>query len=271
MKQSQDHSFSRSMENESNQLRISILPAPAQGHMIPMIDIAKAFAIRGAKITIITSPAFAAIFLKQIERANQLGLEFHVQTVKFPSTEVGMPDDWENTDAVAYNQNLPKFAVALSLLRELVLHILEKRRPDCLVTYFYFAWATDIAARLKIPRLAFGDVITRHQPQKGVSCDSETFLMPHLPGDIGAFGWAFRKPIQAPKPFHPKLTRNQLPPHSRQEVGTDLSKLQREAFESEAKGFGTNFNSFYELEKDYANYYKNVLGRNVKMNKKNEH
>ncbi|KAK3413067.1 hypothetical protein EUGRSUZ_E02950 [Eucalyptus grandis] len=240
------------METESNRLHISFLPLPAQGHMIPMIDIAKAFATRGAKITVITSPAFAAIFSKQIERANQLGLEFHVQTVKFPSTEVGMPEGWENTDATAYSQNLPKFAEALSLLREPVLHILEKHRPDCLVTDFFFAWATDVAARLKIPRLVFGgtsiiavcaeEVIARHQPHKGVSCDSETFLMPHLPGDI-------------------KLTRNQLAEHIRRPVENDFTKHAGEAFEAEVKSFGSIFNSFYELEKDYADYYRNFLGR----------
>ncbi|XP_010028419.2 scopoletin glucosyltransferase [Eucalyptus grandis] len=163
-----------------------------------------------------------------------------------------MPEGWENTDAVGYSQNLPKFSEALSLLREPVLHILEKHKPDCLVTDFLFSWAADVAARLKIPRLAFGgtsiiavcagEVIARHRPHKGVSCDSETFLLPHLPGDI-------------------KLTRNQLPPHSRQEVQTDFSKLAREAFASEAKSFGSIFNSFYELEKDYADFYRNVLGR----------
>ncbi|KAK3412341.1 hypothetical protein EUGRSUZ_I01120 [Eucalyptus grandis] len=240
------------METESNRLHISFLPLPAQGHMIPMIDIAKAFATRGAKITVITSPAFAAIFSKQIERANQLGLEFHVQTVKFPSTEVGMPEGWENTDATAYSQNQPKFGEALSLLREPVLRILEKHRTDCLVTDFFFAWATDVAARLKIPRLVFGgtsiiavcaeEVIARHQPHKGVSCDSETFLVPHLPGDI-------------------KLTRNQLPEHLRLLVENDFFKHAGEALESELKSFGSIFNSFYELEKDYADYYRNVLGR----------
>ncbi|KAI6701356.1 hypothetical protein NL676_015680 [Syzygium grande] len=218
--------------------------------MIPMMDIAKKFATRGAKITIITCPPYATLFSKQIERVNQLGLEFQIQTVKFPSAEVGMPEGWESTDAVTVSQNQHRFAKGLSLLREPVLHILEEHRPDCLVADFFFAWATDVAARLKIPRLTFGgesiiavcarEVIDLYQPHKGVSSDSETFLVPHLPGEM-------------------KLTRNQLADHVRK-VETDV--LSRgEASEAELKSYGSIFNSFFELEKDYADYYRNVLGR----------
>ncbi|KAI6701360.1 hypothetical protein NL676_015684 [Syzygium grande] len=132
----------------------------AQGHMIPMMDIAKTFATRGAKVTIIATPPYATLFSKRIERIHQLGLEFNIETVKFPSSEVGLPEGWENPDAITRSQNqvelLDKFRKTLSLLREPILHILEDHRPDCLVADLFFPWATDVAAQLKIPRSVSG-------------------------------------------------------------------------------------------------------------------
>ncbi|KAL3722353.1 hypothetical protein ACJRO7_034689 [Eucalyptus globulus] len=239
------------MENESNRLHIFFLPLVLQGHMIPMMDMAKTFATSGAKVTIVTTPICSTLFSRQIERVHQLGLDFNIQTVK-----LGLPEDWENLDAVTWSQNqvelLDRFWKALSLLREPVLHILEEHRPDCLIADLFFPWATDVAAQLKIPRLAFGGtsffamctmrVIALHQPHKRVSSESETFIVPHLPGEI-------------------KLTKTQLPEYLRQELDTDFSNLAKEIVESELKGYGSIFNSFYELEKDYADYYRNVLGR----------
>ncbi|KAI3413106.1 Glycosyltransferase [Psidium guajava] len=244
------------MENESDRLRIFLLPLMAQGHMIPMMDIAKAFAARGAKVTVITTPLYATLFSKQIERISQLGLAIDIRTVKFPSSEVGLPEGWENPEAIIRSQNptelLGKFWKAVSLLREPMSRILEEHRPDCIAADLFFPWAADVAARLEIPRLVFGGmgffgmcaagVMGLYRPQERVSSDSETFLVPHLPGEI-------------------KLTRTQLPEFLIQEVETDLSKLIREAVESEPKNYGNIFNSFYELEKDYADYYRNVLGR----------
>ncbi|KAL3722336.1 hypothetical protein ACJRO7_034674 [Eucalyptus globulus] len=201
--------------------------------MIPMMDMAKTFATSGAKVTIVTTPICSTLFSRQIERVHQLGLDFNIQTVK-----LGLPEDWENLDAVTWSQSqvelLDRFWKALSLLREPVLHILEEHRPDCLIADLFFPWATDVAAQLKIPRLAFGG--------------TKTFIVPHLPGEI-------------------TLTKTQLPEYLRQELDTDFSKLAKEIVESELKGYGSIFNSFYELEKDYADYYRNFYNM-VKESKK---
>ncbi|KAF8010634.1 hypothetical protein BT93_J1319 [Corymbia citriodora subsp. variegata] len=216
------------MENERNPLHIFFLPLVLQGHMIPMMDMAKTFATRGAKVTIVTTPICATLCSKQIKRVHQLGLEFNIQTIKLPLIDIGLPEGWENMDAVTWSQNqadfLRKFWKALTLLQEPVLHILEEHRPDSLVVDLFFPWATDVAAQLKIPRLAFGGTT------------------PHLRGEI-------------------KLTRTQLPEYLRQEEETDFSKLAKEIVKSELKSYGNNFYSFCELEKDYADYYRNVLGK----------
>ncbi|GLT60420.1 hypothetical protein SLA2020_331870 [Shorea laevis] len=50
-------------------LHMFFLPFMAQGHMIPLVDIAKPFATRGMKSTIITTPLNAPLFSKTIERS----------------------------------------------------------------------------------------------------------------------------------------------------------------------------------------------------------
>ncbi|MCD9645077.1 hypothetical protein HAX54_033752 [Datura stramonium] len=50
-----------------------------------------------------------------------------------------------------------------------------------------------------------------------------------------------------------------LAPYDRKE--TEVTKLIEQVKESERRSFGVVVNSFYELEPDYADYYRKVLGR----------
>ena len=81
-----------------------------------------------------------------------------------------------------------------------------------------------------------------YEPYKKVSSDFETFVIPNFPGEI-------------------KFTRMQLPDLTRQEVETGFSKLFKEVMESELRSYGVVVNNFYELESDYAEHYKKVIGR----------
>ena len=79
---------------------------------------------------------------------------------------------------------------------------------------------------------------------KKVDFDSEPFVIPNLPDEV-------------------KLTRRQLPPYVlRQNAQLESSKLYKEGKKySELRCFGIIVNSFYELERDYADHYRRVLGR----------
>ena len=81
----------------------------------------------------------------------------------------------------------------------------------------------------------------QYEPYKKASFDSETFVIPNFPGEI-------------------KLIRNQLPHFTQQEVETDFTKLLKEAAELELRSYGF-VESFYDLEPDYADHYRKVLGR----------
>ncbi|KAJ4716279.1 Glycosyltransferase [Melia azedarach] len=188
------------MESEIRQLHIFFFPFPAHGHMIPTADMAKLFGTHGVKTTLITTPANAPLFSKSVQRANELGIQIDIKIIKYPSVE------------------------GISMLQESLELRLREYKPECLVAYMLFPWATDSAHKFGIPRFVFhgtsffavcaGTCVALYQPHKKVSSDSEPFVIPNLPGDI-------------------KLTRNQLADFVKQDVGeTSFIKLFEAAAES---------------------------------------
>ncbi|KAF9675886.1 hypothetical protein SADUNF_Sadunf09G0080000 [Salix dunnii] len=238
------------------QVHIFFFPFMAHGHMIPSADMARLFASRGVKTTIITTPLNAPFFSKTIQKTKDLGFDIDIQTIQFPAAEAGLPEGCENTDAFITNENAgemtKKFFIAAALLQEPFEKVLQERHPDCIVADMFFPWATDAAAKFGIPRLVFhgtsnfalcaGECVRLYEPHKKVSSDSEPFVVPSLPGDI-------------------KLTRKQLPAFVRDTVENDFTKLVKASKESELRSFGVVVNSFYELEPAYADHYRKVLGR----------
>ncbi|KAJ6965151.1 scopoletin glucosyltransferase-like [Populus alba x Populus x berolinensis] len=224
--------------------------------MIPSVDMAKLFASRGIKTTIITTPLNAPLFSKTIQKNKELGFDINILTIKFPAAEAGLPEGYENTDAFIFSENAKemtaKFLKATTLLQAPFEKVLQECHPDCIVADMFFPWATDAAAKFGIPRLVFhgtsnfalsaAECVRLYEPHKKVSSDSEPFVVPDLPGDI-------------------KLTKMQLPDYVRENAENDFSTFLKACKEAELRSFGVVVNSFYELEPAYADYYKKVLGR----------
>ncbi|XVF67538.1 hypothetical protein PTKIN_Ptkin10aG0129300 [Pterospermum kingtungense] len=140
------------------------------------------------------------------------------------------------------------------MLQEPLEQLLQEYKPDCLIANMFFPWATDAADKFGIPRLVFYGIgffpscvtecIAVYEPHKSVESESEKFVVPNLPGNI-------------------KFTKNQLPYYVKEDVESDFTKMMEACRESEFKSFGVIINSFYELEPVYADFYRNVLGRNA--------
>ncbi|XP_065633972.1 scopoletin glucosyltransferase-like [Quercus suber] len=233
------------MGSKSRQLHIFFFPLMAHGHLIPTMDMAKLFAERGVKATIVTTPRNVPTFSKT------RGTNVDIQIIKFPAVEAGLPEGCENIDSVTSEDMSDKFIKATKMLQQPLEQLLEEYQPSCLVADIFFPWATDVAANFGIPRLVFGITsffslssqhsLQQYEPHKKVFSDSEPFVIPSFPGEI-------------------KLTRMQLPDFYLQEVETDFYKLLKEAMESEFTSYGVVVNSFYELEPAYADHYRKVLG-----------
>ncbi|KAF3435433.1 hypothetical protein FNV43_RR22522 [Rhamnella rubrinervis] len=232
-----------------SQLHIFFFPYMAHSHMMPAIEMAKLFASRGCKASIVSTPANAPHIHKAIESGTNLGLEIGVLSIRFPTQEVGLPEGCENANSLTSLEMMNKFFTAVNMLDQPLEQLLMEHRPSCLVADLFFPWATDVSAKFGIPRLVFHGFsffalcalasLLRHEPHKQVSSDSEPFVIPNLPDEI-------------------KITRNQLPDYMKEE--TEFSGFLKKLDESELNSYGIIVNSYYELEPAYADHYRNVLG-----------
>ncbi|XP_020251592.1 scopoletin glucosyltransferase-like [Asparagus officinalis] len=230
-------------------LHILLFPFMAQGHILPMLDMAKLFAVRGLKATILTTPANSPLFQPSIDRANGSGYSYPIQLhlIPFPSGS-GLPEGCENMSFVPSHLK-PNFFEATRMLREPFDQVLRGLLPDCVVTGAFFPWTTDVAAERGIPRLVFygsnyfsrcaSYTVKRHKILENSTEEMEPLLLPDLPHRI-------------------ELLKSQIQDFKK--AAPFLVDLLNQVYESESRSYGLLVNSFYELEPDYADYYRNVIG-----------
>ena len=98
------------MDTQVEQLHFVVFPFMAQGHMTPMIDIARLLAHQGVIVTIVTTPHNADRFKTILDRAIESGLSIRLVEFPFPCVESGLPEGCESFDT------LPSFSLALNFL-----------------------------------------------------------------------------------------------------------------------------------------------------------
>ena len=119
------------------------------GHLIPTMEMAKLFAARGVKATIVTTPRNMPLFSKTH------GINIDIQIIKFPAIEAGLPEGCENIDLGTSLEMAHKFIKATKMLQQPLEQLLQEYQPSCLVADMFFPWATDVAAKFGTPRLVF--------------------------------------------------------------------------------------------------------------------
>ncbi|RZC76154.1 hypothetical protein C5167_000264 [Papaver somniferum] len=240
---------------DNHQLHVFLFPVMAQSLMIPMVDVARLFAARGLKSTIITTPLNAMNVSKSVERDRLSGLNINVQIIPFPGVEAGLPEGIECLNEITSPEMMPKFFKAMDMVQEPFEKLLEQHRPDFVVAGMFLTWATESTAKFGIPRFVFHaanffylsakESLRLHKPYETISTDhtdenSSSFVIPGLPDKI-------------------EMSTAQIPSHS--ESSNFVVEMQKKISESEVNSYGILVNSFYELEPAYAEHYKTVLGR----------
>ncbi|CAN0926212.1 UDP-glycosyltransferase 73C25 [Linum grandiflorum] len=236
-------------------LHFVLTPFLAQGHLIPMIDIAKLLAQHGVKVTVITTPVNADRVRSTLTRAIELsGAEISVKEVEFPWKEVGLPKSYENLD------QLPSLSLASSfmdkgdeLLEKAVEKIFEELtpKPNCIISDMSFPYTSFLAQKHGIPRISFNgfspfawlcilnmSISIKQGFLDGVASDSETFVVPGMLHRV-------------------ELTNDKLPFDMMK--GMDEFNKRYEA--AEALSYGIIFNSFQELEDGYFSVFKEKMGQ----------
>ncbi|KAL5705649.1 hypothetical protein ACHQM5_023926 [Ranunculus cassubicifolius] len=239
------------MGSETQKLHVFFLPLMAHGHSIPMIDIARLFASRGVKSTIITTPLSASHFSESINRDKQSGQDITIRTIPFPCKEAGLPEGSETFDLLTSQDMIYTFFEALVMLKEPFEQLMIEYHPDCIVSDAYYTWTTDLAKAYNIPRLIFHgsgsfslsvlENIIRYAPQKKVASDSEIFVVPGLPDQI-------------------EMTKSQIA-SGEDAIITPFIKLVQRMSETEVTSYGVLVNSFNGLEQAYTEYYTKDMGR----------
>ncbi|XLR28269.1 hypothetical protein HN51_041592 [Arachis hypogaea] len=235
------------------QLNIIFLPYPTPGHMIPMVDSARLFARHGASSTIITTQANASTFQKAIDSDFESGYSIRIHVIPFPASQVGLPEGVENMKDGNSLEIMGKIGRGIHMLRDQIELLFHDLNADCLVTDMLYPWTVDSAEKLGIPRLYFYSSsyfsncasysVRIHRPHDGLESDTSKFLIPDLPHKT-------------------EMTALQLAEWIRTK-NNSTAQFFDAVFESEKRSYGTVYNSFHDLENDYEEHYKNIMGIKV--------
>ncbi|CAI9106881.1 OLC1v1006121C1 [Oldenlandia corymbosa var. corymbosa] len=145
-----------------------LIPFMAQGHMIPMVDIARMLARQGVVVTILTTPVNAKRSDSVLAQAVNSGLPIHVIQIHFPSAESGLPEGCECFDMLPSVDSSLKFFAACKMLQPSVEEKLEelKPSPSCILADFTHPWANQVAEKFEyfpVPDLPHRIELTKAQ------------------------------------------------------------------------------------------------------------
>ncbi|KAK4481116.1 hypothetical protein RD792_011987 [Penstemon davidsonii] len=240
--------------SSSKKLHFVLIPLLAQGHMIPMIDIAKLLSEHGARTSLVTTPHNASRFTKTIHRAQAAGLNINLIEVPFPCQEVGLPPNCENLDSVPSRDLIRNFYRALDKLQQpLEQYLLDHHPPpSCIISDKCLSWTSKTAKKFKIPRLVFHgmccfSLLSSHnmklfKPHLSVNSDSDPFLIPEIP-------------------FNIKITKAQLP--GAFVASPDLDDIRDQMQEAESNSYGVVVNTFPALESGCVEQYQKAINKKV--------
>nr|XP_043611307.1 UDP-glycosyltransferase 73E1-like [Erigeron canadensis] len=236
-------------------LHFVLLPLMAQGHLIPMVDMARILSQQGATVTIITTPVNANRFKPTIDRAIEAKLKIQVLELRLPLTEVGLPEGCENFDLLPTAAQAFNMYAAMSMLEKPVENVLLNLcpPPSCIISDGGFPWTANMAKRLNIPRLVFYGpgcftflcvhIVTHTNILNEINSNSEYFVIPGLPDRI-------------------EITKPQAATWGKGE-SEESTKIFEQILEAEKASSGIVVNSFDELETKYVKMFAMAKDKRV--------
>ena len=243
------------MASPPHQLHFVLIPLMAQGHLIPMSDIAKILARRNVAVTIITTPLNAIRIKTTIDRAVQSGLPIRIAELQFPYAEAGLPEGCESIDSLPSPSFIKSFMTGISLLQQPLEQLFEELNPSpcCIISDKHLAWTAETANKFHVPRILFDGTNCFHllcthnlhvsKVYERVS-DSKPFVVPGLPDQI-------------------EFTKAQLPGNFNPGSNKDLIGFRETVREAEAGAYGVLVNSYEELEPAYVQEYRKAKGEKI--------
>ncbi|KAB1224937.1 UDP-glycosyltransferase 89A2 [Morella rubra] len=237
---------SSSGDTSSRLPHILVFPYPAQGHMLPLLDLTHQLSLRGLSITILVTP-------KNLPTLTPLlSAQPSIQTLVLPfPPNPNIPQGVENVKDLGFGGNLP-IMVALRDLYDPILQWFRSHPspPVAIISDFFLGWTLKLAHQLGIPRIAFYssgaflatvlEYLWRNAPT--FPHDQPVVHLPDLPRS-------------------PSLKQEHLPSVFRVFKESNPEKeFLRDGMLANTSSWGCIFNSFSELEGEYLDHLKRVMG-----------
>ncbi|CAI0438677.1 unnamed protein product [Linum tenue] len=132
----------------------------AQGHTLPLLDLAKSLSSHNLRVTVVTTPSNAESISDRLPPASHPNISLAV--IPFPAIS-GLPDGTENTSQLpSMEKFILPFLHATKKLQEPFEKLLaaaaagsDADRPLCVVSDFFLAWTLDTCRAYGVPRLVF--------------------------------------------------------------------------------------------------------------------
>ncbi|KAJ9559280.1 LOW QUALITY PROTEIN: hypothetical protein OSB04_013894 [Centaurea solstitialis] len=242
------------MDSGSINLHVVFLPCLAPGHTIPLVQLARLFAGRGVRSTIVTTFHNSLTFQPSIDQDIAAGIPLQVRLVTFPSSEVGLPPGVEHFGDAATKEAESAVMRGTLLLQPRMEQSIRDLSPDCIFSDMFHPWTVDLADELKIPRLYFHPSNFLHQsvvhtlrvyaPQNEAKSESESFVVPGLPDKI-------------------TMKRSEIAEHLKVKTMSKWGEILKEVELSEKRSYGLVHNTFYEIEPAYVEHCKTFKGTKI--------
>lgn len=233
---------------------ILLFPFMAQGHTIPLLDLAKLLSHRGFKVTILTTPSNTSTISSYISQFSNI----HLKVIAFPQVQ-GLPVGYENMSQLSHDQLLPFFTATKQLQQQFEKTLEEMSKvqdlPVCVISDTFLGWTNTSCRVFRIPRLVFHGMgvlpmavkksLVIHQTYKEVDTDTEPLVVKGV-----QFGFT--------------LTRADLP-NSIRERESNVSQFFLDSEIYDIGSWGVIANSFVELEKDHVASLESLYGNNTRV------
>ncbi|XP_058112453.1 UDP-glycosyltransferase 89B2-like [Magnolia sinica] len=234
------------MSNTSG-AHILVFPFPAQGHIIPILDLSYHLAVRGLSITILVTPKNLPILNQLLSKCPS------IQTLVLPFPKYpSLPPGVENVKDLPRETNAAfSMLHALGALHYPILQWFQSHPspPTAIISDFFLGWTHSLACQLGIPRVVFAT----SGALPFATLNSLWRTMPKLPdpADVDAS-------LSFPHiPHSPKYPWNQLSPIYRYyKEGDPVSEFIKEGMRANQVSWGIVFNSFSELEGEYLEHVR---------------
>ncbi|KAG6467005.1 UDP-glycosyltransferase 89B2-like [Zingiber officinale] len=232
---------------DERQVHLLLVPFPAAGHMLPLLDLARLLSESfhpAVIVTVAVTPKNVSLLAARCPAAAPLVLPFPSDPAILP----GVENAHENLST-----DIRLLMRAFAGLHLPLLRWGQDHHPTALLSDYFCGWTNSLAAELGVPHLVFfpsGALclslvhsLWRRMPKRNNPKDPvEPILFPDLPGS----------------PLYP--WRHLTTIYRRYVEGDSLSEFAKEMFLANARSWGCVFNTFAELERTYLQHLRRDPG-----------